>query len=320
MPRGIAPATSSHATAPRAAAVFIGAALALGAVGAAAGSRGVTAGAAGSATAPLDAMVDTERAFARQSVEQGMKAAFLTYIADDGIGFQPAPVPLKEEMRQAPETPPGFLLQWEPRYGDIAASGDLGYITGPFSVDVPAPDGSTRHRQGCFFSVWKLEKGGAWRNVLDIGVHLPEPAAFAPGFTRAPHVGRFTGKGSATKATQSLREAEADFNRAAHDTSFAIALGMVLDPTARMHRDGRAPLTSREEALRAFSGTGPVAEAATLFAAAAASGDLGYTYGRYLFAATGGESGHYARVWVRDAAGAWRLVADITSPDPARHP
>jgi len=307
--RRIVPATAALAAA--AFALLAGAALA-------AGATTDTAGTASPADAALDAMVDTERAFARLSAEQGMRAAFLAYIADDGVGFQPGPVPLKETMRNAPETPPGFRLLWEPRYGDIAARGDLGYITGPFSVESPAPDGSIRRRQGCFFSVWKVQKGGAWRNVLDIGVRLPEPAVFAPGFTRAPHAGRFTGKGSAAKATQSLRDAEADFNRAAHDTSFAIALGMVLDPAARLHRDGRAPLTSRAEVLRAFAGAGPLAEADTLFAAAAASGDLGYTYGRYLFTGAGAESGHYARVWVRDAAGAWRLVADITSPDTGR--
>jgi len=313
MLRRIAPATAVLATIAALAAIAVPGSLAMPAASALA-AGGTAATAATTSAAALDAMVDSERAFARLSAEQGMRPAFLAYIAEDGVGFQPGPVPLKETMRDAPETPPGFLLQWEPRYGDIAAGGDLGYITGPFSIDAPAPDGSIHHRQGCFFSVWKAQKGGAWRNVLDIGVRLPAPAAFAPGFTRAPHAGRFTGKGSAAKATQSLRDAEADFNRAAHDTSFAIALGMVLDPAARMHRDGRAPLTSREEALRAFAGVGPVAEAATLFAAAAASGDLGYTYGRYLFIGAGAESGHYARVWVREAAGAWRLVADITSP------
>jgi ketosteroid isomerase-like protein len=273
---------------------------------------------AGAADVALNSMVDTERAFARLSAEKGMRAAFLAYIADDGVGFRPGPVPLKETMRNDPEPSPGLRLLWEPRYGDIAVSGDLGYITGPFTVESPAPDGGIRRRQGCFFSIWRLQTGGEWRNVLDIGVRLPEAAPFAPGFTRAPHAGRFTGKGAAEKATRSMRNAEEDFHRAARDTSFAIALGTVLDPLARIHRDGRAPLTSRDEALRALAGAGPLAEAATLFAAAAASGDLGYTYGRYLFAGTGGESGHYARAWVRDAAGAWRLAADITSPDAGR--
>jgi len=286
-------------------------------IAALAGASGA-APAASAAEAALDAMVDAERAFARLSAEQGMRTAFLAYIADDGVGFRPGPIPLKETMRDDPEPPPGLRLQWEARYGDIAASGDLGYITGPYTVESPAPDGGTRRRQGCFFSIWRLQAGGAWRNVLDIGVRLPETAPFAPGFTRAPHAGRFTGKGSADKAARSLRAAEEDFHRAARDTSFAIALGTVLDPAARVHRDGRAPIASRAEALRILAGAGPLAEAATLFATAAASGDLGYTYGRYLFAGAGAESGHYARAWVRDAAGAWRLAADITSPDAAR--
>jgi ketosteroid isomerase-like protein len=276
----------------------------------------VAASGADGADAALDSMVEAERSFARLSVEKGMRAAFLAWIADDGIGFRPGPVLLREAVRNDPE--PEFKLLWEPRLGDIAASGDLGYITGPYTVESQADDGSVLRRQGCFFSVWRRQKKGGWRNVLDIGVRLPAPPEFTAGFRRAPRAGRFAGKASVAKATRSLLAADEDFNRAAHDTSFGIALGTVLDAAARMHRNGRAPITSRAEALRVFAGAGPLAEAGTIHAAAAASGDLGYTYGRYLFAGAGGESGHYARAWVRDRSGAWLLAADITSPDPGR--
>jgi ketosteroid isomerase-like protein len=301
---------------------FIAAGLAIGLLFVAAGLATRPSGAAGQGPdtrAAIESMLATERSFARLSAEQGMRAAFLTYIADDGIGFRPGPVLLKEAVRNDPEPPTGFRLLWEPRYGDIAASGDLGYLTGPYTVESPAEDGSVRRRQGCFFSMWRRQKGGDWRNVLDIGVHLAAAPEFAAGFAHAPHPPRYAGKESETKATRALRTADDDFNNAAHDTSFGIALGTVLDDAARIYRDGRAPITTRAEALRVFAGTGPLAAGETMFAAAAKSGDLGYTYGRYQFAGAGGESGHYARAWVRDPAGAWHLAADITSPD-AAHP
>jgi len=287
------------------------------AVGLAARPSDAAGGGAGSGTA-IDSMVEAERSFARLSAEQGMRAAFLAFIADDGIGFRPGPVLLKEAVRNDPGPAPGFRLLWEPRYGDIAASGELGYLTGPYTVESPAEDGGVRRRQGCFFSMWRRQKKGDWRNVLDIGVRTPAPPEFAAGFTSAPHPPRHVGKESETKATRALRTADDDFNHAAHDTSFGIALGTVLDDAARIYRDGRAPTTSRAEALRAFAGAGPLAAAETMFAAAAKGGDLGYTYGRYQFAGAGGESGHYARAWVRDPAGVWRLVADIASPDATR--
>ncbi len=37
-------------------------------------------------------MADTERAFAKLSVEKGVREAFTTFFADDGVNFQPHPV------------------------------------------------------------------------------------------------------------------------------------------------------------------------------------------------------------------------------------
>lgn len=56
------------------------------------------------------------------------------------------------------------------------------------------------------------------------------------------------------------------------------------------------------------------------YAEVAASGDLGYTVGRYEISAEGdaasmSETGTYLTVWTRDDDGTWRVKADIGSPD-----
>lgn len=64
-----------------------------------------------------------------------------------------------------------------------------------------------------------------------------------------------------------------------------------------------------------------IAAAESLYAEAAKSADLGYTWGSYETAAAGdgaARAGHYARVWVRNAAGAWRVVLDLDAPKRAR--
>jgi hypothetical protein len=56
-----------------------------------------------------------------------------------------------------------------------------------------------------------------------------------------------------------------------------------------------------------LSGSSPSAEAA-------ASGDVGYTWGSYATAPIAGaaaERGHYVRYWGRDDRGEWRLGVDI---------
>ena len=51
--------------------------------------------------------------------------------------------------------------------------------------------------------------------------------------------------------------------------------------------------------------------ASTGAADAARSGDLGYSYGTYDITGAAAEHGAYVRVWQRDAAGRWLVVADV---------
>ncbi len=80
----------------------------------------------------LQSMVDTERAFARMSAELGIRPAFMTFIADDGILFRPMAVKGKEWMTEhpLPSSDKRPLLSWQPTFADIALAGDMGYTTG----------------------------------------------------------------------------------------------------------------------------------------------------------------------------------------------
>ena len=49
---------------------------------------------------------------------------------------------------------------------------------------------------------------------------------------------------------------------------------------------------------------------------AAEAGDIGYSYGTYALKGDAVESGAYIRVWTRDGAGRWLVVADVTQPTP----
>src|SRR5215470_19607703 len=73
-------------------------------------------------------LVNTERAFAKLAVERGVRESFIAYFADDGIGFAPHPLKVKERLSNspAPATLPSLTLNWAPVYGDIAQAGDLG--------------------------------------------------------------------------------------------------------------------------------------------------------------------------------------------------
>src|SRR5205809_6101490 len=97
----------------------------------------------GAGPAALAAMVEAERAFAKRASEVGVRDSFLEFFADDAIRFAEAPGPAKAFMKGLPSQPPSVVeLSWEPRFGDAAASGELGYLTGPATRVVhrdPAP-------------------------------------------------------------------------------------------------------------------------------------------------------------------------------------
>src|SRR5262245_50589774 len=136
-------------------------------------------------------MAETERAFARRAKETTVRQAFIDFFADESIAFEPDPVPARESMRkrEAPPQPPGFELLWEPRLGDVASKGDLGYLTGP--AEYVNPGKPTTY--SCYFSVWKRQADGEFRVILDVGIPTPEKTAFAPGLVRSAAVASWKG-------------------------------------------------------------------------------------------------------------------------------
>ena len=80
----------------------------------------------------LQALVETERAFARTATVKGLRDSFLDYFADDSIALVPAPESATKRLRAQPSQPFSALeITWEPRLGDVARSNDIGWLTGP---------------------------------------------------------------------------------------------------------------------------------------------------------------------------------------------
>jgi ketosteroid isomerase-like protein len=277
---------------------------------------------------PMAALADAERAFARETAKVGIRAGFLAWFAPDAIGFQPTLGNAWERLRArpAPPNPTAAQLEWEPRVGDVAASGELGWLTGPSTFT--APDGSKHY--GNYLSIWTRRPEG-WRVFIDVGADAPSPVAFPPGFVRMPAAeGRYVapapGAGPAAPAdpTLPLLQAESLANRDAAGFRAAFAT------EARYHRPGALPLVGRAaiEADGTPDGSAGATTAglrrSSLAAAQARAADLGYSYGRFetrLAGATGTgtaaaePSGYYVRVWRRNASGAWRIVAQVDQPD-----
>jgi ketosteroid isomerase-like protein len=267
----------------------------------------------------LASLVETERAFARMSVERGVRESFLAYFSDEGIGFQPTPVKTRASLlsRPAPPARPPVTLNWFPVYGDVSQAGDLVYTTGPyvFSDDTKKEPPS----YGYYFTIWKRQPDGAWRVALDLGVPTPpldvSPQALTFRAAREFDAKRTNAKIDPATTRAELLATERAFSGEALTNGVARAFARYDAEDARFYRSDAMPFVGAraiEDYLKAnvakFSWD-------VIDAGASQSGDFGYTYGSYEIVPAmekgAKEKGYFARVWKRDAKGRWKGTMNI---------
>ena len=259
----------------------------------------------------LQSMADTERAFAEACTHKGIRDSFLEYFADDSIAFNPAPISATRRLRERPSRAFSEAeLRWEPRTGDVAASGEIGWLTGPSTfTDHTVAD--PRPQPGNYLSIWRRQADGQWRVFIDQGTQPPKTVSFAPGFTRFAFPSRYTGGETGARATASLEAADRALNTVL-GTRGGAAYADVTTDASRLHRSGFMPSIGRAAIETWMKEHASAMTATTGAAQSALSGDLGYSYGQFEVTAPVARSGAYVRVWQRDAGGRWLVVADVT--------
>jgi ketosteroid isomerase-like protein len=262
----------------------------------------------------VQSLIDAELAFARMGLEQGIRAAFLANFAPDGVAFEPAPVPLIATWSARPPAPnpKALRLEWEPAQAGVAKSLDMGFTTGPFKLTDTTRDAPPRH--GVFFSVWQRDKAGVWKVVLDMGIRTPQPVDFVA--LGPPPRPRDRGRDDAAAQRKALMAREARTLSTAGAAANAGTYADMLAPEVRLQRDGAAPIAGRAAVAKAMRDRAARLVWKPQDVRVADSGDLAVSYGRYREIARSGSSteGYYTHLWLRDAAGRWRIGYDIALP------
>jgi hypothetical protein len=80
-----------------------------------------------------ESLTTAEKAFARESVEKGMRTAFLDALSDDGMVFE----------------------------GALSRNGDLGFLWGEYRVGPAAATGD-------YLRAWRKDGQGGWKLMLDL--------------------------------------------------------------------------------------------------------------------------------------------------------
>lgn len=116
-----------------------------------------------------DKLIKTDKAFSDLSEQKGMKAAFLEYIDSNGVLLRDDMQPLLgadavDYLIQQNDS--NYTMRWETHGAAVAQSADLGYTYGIYVLKPSTQDTSI---YGTYVSIWKKQKDGKWKFVLDSG-------------------------------------------------------------------------------------------------------------------------------------------------------
>ncbi len=243
----------------------------------------------------LEKLVETEKNFAQTAREKSVKAAFLEYLHDDGLIFQPDAKNGKEVWKARPESP--ALLAWHPVWADISNDGRVGYTTGDWSFHPAGKDGEPS-AFGQYITIWEKQTDGKFKAVLDIGISHEKPASVEKEW-KSPK--RFN---SGKKKKEPNLMAENFEKHLAEDV--------------RVYRNERFPFIGKTSGLEEIKKERTnIKTNKVLKEKCKSSGDFSFCYGEIEITKKDDstEKGNSLQIW-KLREGKWRMVLDLYTPIP----
>jgi ketosteroid isomerase-like protein len=264
------------------------------------------------ASTALESVLAADAAFAADSLERGQQAAFLAWLAVDGVVFRPRAVVARDWL--ATHEQASGQLQWSPAAGAVGCSGRLAVTTGPWSYRNSASDDAAA---GHYLSVWRLDADGEWRVLLDHGIGY-EPDARPPVSLRSAFTALWPGQSgkrcSRGGRAKGLADADADLNVAIRSVGLAPALRQSASSNALAYRDDFPPDALVETDWPTDRAFAAGSEVRTLFVGVEEQSDLGYSYGDIAAPAAASvvpvARAVFVRIWQREGR-RWRVALDM---------
>ena len=128
------------------------------------------------ARGPLEDMRAADDEFARTAARLGTGRAFGEYAAENAQIFSTpgefitGPAAISQAF--GPTTDDSKLV-WHPVMGEVAHSGDLGFTVGNAVLTSRSLEGTPQVRYSKYLTVWKKQRDGTWRYVVDGGNARP---------------------------------------------------------------------------------------------------------------------------------------------------
>ena len=123
-------------------------------------------------------LYDLEAKFAKDVAEKG-GAGFAQWFADDGVALGNGVAPLVGKVaieKSANWSPKAYQLTWTPTDAMMGPSGDMGFTWGHYDGHSKDANGNSVNTSGRYMTIWRKEKDGTWKVVLDAGANEPADA------------------------------------------------------------------------------------------------------------------------------------------------
>jgi len=254
----------------------------------------------------LEKVVETEKAFAKYADEKGIKPAFLEFLADDGVMFNPQQVNGKELWRSRGESP--ALLSWYPVFADVSSNGVLGYTTGEGEY---RPQGKTDTTvfYSTYATVWRRQPDENYKAVFDVGISHDKPSSSDTNWASPKTTEKFSEENKPIAAS-----AMSSFYDTAATKGLSKAYKNFAAEDARFLREGKFPILGKSNApTETKKSKITFGKGATMQSA----GDLGYSITTYEMKNGDKimEKGNIVQVW-KLIGGRWQIVLDVFAPIP----
>lgn len=251
---------------------------------------------------------DTEIVFREMAAEKGLKAAFVEYLAPDGVMFDPDPKNGRELWNSRPES--DAFLTWEPRKIEVSANGALAYSIGNSIYRANgAEDPNAVH--GHYFTVWSRQPNGEYRAVIDAGI---ANGASSPIDESDWPLYKTTDPGKHSRGF-SAADSSLGFYESITKRGAKYSYKRYLAEDAVIFRDGFPAIVGKDAALDHIKEHNPRVKFAKRKSFLEAE-DLAYVSQVYALTDKKGEEyerGNFVQVW-RLREGAWKIAAEIFVP------
>jgi ketosteroid isomerase-like protein len=255
----------------------------------------------------LKKMIETEKAFAQNSLDKGTKNAFLEFLSKDAIVLDKGNAVNGLEYWQKLDFK--NLLTWQPTFAEIAISEELGYTLGSFKIHNQTTQDKPM-AYGSFFTLWKKQPDGNWNVAIEFGVNHPEISAVVPSIRESYAIF----KPSELKNTSVLAERMVFMNDFFYWKNAKTSLNPFephLSQDIKLFRNNVLPIVGREAAKNYLKKTHDKAIVYTgLKAISSQAGDLVCVYG---VISGKGKAGEYVRMWKQESKDVWKMVVEMVN-------